>query len=393
MRTSVFRGNLSIALAILAILAMLGSACRPSEAPPSPPAPAPPTPGGNQPPVISSLTAAEMQTHPTGEVGLQCAASDPDGDKITFQWACSNGSFGDTAPTSVTWKAPKEYGDYVITVTVEDGKGGTTQASLTLSVTANQNPQIVSLGADPKSVGPGGSSTITCLATDADGDKVSYSWSAGEGEVGGTGDKVTWKAPNKAGTYDVAVVVSDGRGGKTTGHVPVTVALARKTVTIPVVQEETGTVSVMDRDPTRTWAGDDEDNDGYRAFWSFNIFFLVGTEIEDAKLEFTTRSSNDEAFRSAGFGALGGLRLWMVNYGEGGLPKFDITGGKLDRTYGVIKEPPTVVDVTHEITHLVHANATRFQVEALFVKATNGNGVGEQIDWSEVTLTVTYTEK
>ena len=42
---------------------------------------------------------------------------------------------------------------------------------------------------------------------------------------------------------------------------------------------------------------------------------------------------------------------------------------------------------------LVQANATRFQVEALFVKATNGNGVGDQIDWSEVTLTVTYTEK
>jgi len=391
MTARVLQSKLGMAAGMLVILAMLGSACGPSEAPS-----ASPSPEGNQPPAISSLTAEQMQTHPLGEIKIQCVASDPDGDKVTFEWACSKGKFGDTSPTIVTWEAPKEYGDYDIMVTVEDDDGATAQASLTLSVVANQNPQITSLDADPKTVGPEGSSKVTCLASDPDGDKVSYSWSTGDGEISGIGDKVTWDAPDKGGTYEVTVLVSDGKGGETTGYVTVTVAVPSRTVTINAVAEATGSVSSGgDRDTSRTVAGDDEDNTGYRAFWSFDITDLIGTEIGDAKLEFATKSSNDDAFQSAGFGALGGLKLWAFHYGEGGLPKdFNIKGGKLDATFAVIKAPPVVVDVTHEITYLAQVkDASLFQVEALFVKATNGNGSAELIEWSDVTLTVTYSEK
>jgi len=86
MKLSIFGRGLGVVLVLLIVMAILGSACGPKEAPP--PAP-PPPPGGNQPPVISSLAAAEMAVYPNGNTEIQCDASDPNGDKIQFKWACT----------------------------------------------------------------------------------------------------------------------------------------------------------------------------------------------------------------------------------------------------------------------------------------------------------------
>ncbi len=65
---------------------------------------------------------------------------------------------------------------------------------------------------------------LTCIASDPDGDVVRYSWSASEGSITGVGNKVTWIAPNKGGSFNITVIVSDGKGGETRGNVMVTVA-------------------------------------------------------------------------------------------------------------------------------------------------------------------------
>ena len=57
-------------------------------------------------------------------------------------------------------------------------------------------------------------STIECVASDPDGDELSYLWSATQGSISGQGSTVTWTAPNTCGDYTVAVTVEDGRGGK-----------------------------------------------------------------------------------------------------------------------------------------------------------------------------------
>jgi len=369
-------------------MAVLGSACGPKEAPP--PAQPPPTPSGNQPPVISSLAAAQMALYPNGNTEIQCVASDADGDQINFKWACTAGSFTGVGPI-VTWKAPEAYGTYDVSVTVEDGKGGSVQASLTMTVGANQPPLISSLVADPSHILYGGSTTLTCIASDPDGDVVRYSWTASEGSVSGVGEKVTWWAPNKAGEYNITAIVSDGKGGETTGNVMVTVSAATRTVTITPVAQETGTVrSDGDRDTSRTMAGDDENNLGYCAFWSFDIWSLVGSQIDNAQLIFTTRSVANDPFSSTI--GLKGLRLWKVKYG-GELPAFQFTGSKLTHEPGLLVKPPTVADVTADVDHLVQAAATRFQVEALFMLPYDGDSVAEWIEWSEVVLKVTYSEK
>lgn len=385
MKMTVLRRSLGLVLVTLITVAMLGSACGLGQAPP---APAPPTPGGNQPPVVSSLAAAQMSVYPNGNTEIRCDASDPNGDQVSFKWACTGGSFTRVG-SIVTWKAPEAYGTYDVTVTVEDGKGGSAQASLTMTVGANQNPLISSLVANPSGILYGSSTTITCIATDPDGDVVTYSWSPSGGSVTGVGEKVTWIAPNKGGDFSITVIVSDGKGGETTGNVMVTVSAATRTVTIYPVAEETGTVrSDGYRDTSRTMAGDDEKDFGYCAFWSFDIWSLVGNDVKDAKLHFTTPRIAGVPFPSTT--GLNGLRLWKVRYGDT-LPEFQFTGGGL--SVPTFMKPPTVVDVTQEVAHVVDAAATRFQVEALFMRTTNGNGVAEWIEWSEVTLEVTYSEK
>jgi hypothetical protein len=88
---------------------------------------------------------------------------------------------------------------------------------------ANQLPVITSLLAVPMSVTPGGSATVTCIATDPDGDSVIYTWTFTGGSMSGTGYTITWVAPSAANTYVVTVSVSDGKGGVANDSVAISV--------------------------------------------------------------------------------------------------------------------------------------------------------------------------
>lgn len=387
----VLKSNLGIALVILFVAAMLGGACAPSEISPAPAPPAPPVPGGNQPPEISSLTAERTQIYPLENLEIRCVASDTDGDELDFAWACTGGRL-DGARSLVIWEAPEDYGTYEVIVMVRDGKGGTAQQKLSLNVVANQDPHISTLVAVPDIVLPGGRSTITCVASDSDSEWVSYNWSASGGSISGVGDTAAWFAPNKNGTFDITVVVSDGRGGEAKEHVSVTAAAAIELVTIKAVSKESGMVSSEgDRVSSRAMAGDDDKDIGYRAFWSYDIQGLAGTEIKDASLRFVTRSISGGPFST--ITGLKWLRLWEVRYDQGGLPAFDVTGAAFQGTGYVLYQPPSELDVTPEITRLVQAGDTRFQIGAMFVSKTNGNGAAEWIEWSDVTLEVTYSKR
>jgi len=381
---NIFKSGFGIVLVMLTVVAVMGAACGPQETPP-------PTPGGNQPPVISSLVAENMQLYPSGNTEIQCIAQDADADQLDFIWACTGGGFSGAGPI-VIWKAPPDYGTYTITVTVEDGKGGSAQRSLDITVGANQSPAISSLVADPSGLLYGGRTTITCIATDPDGDAVSYSWSASEGSISGVGNKVTWVAPNKGGNFNVTVILSDGKGGETTGNIMVTVAAAAMTVTITPVAQETGTVREDGAtDNSRTWAGDDEQDRGHCAFWSFDVWSLQGKKIQSASLKFPApRIAGDPFSSTAG---LGGLRFWKVKYGDE-LPTFRYTGSNLINV-AVQTTPPTELSITQEIVNVAAAAVTRFQVEALFhQKDHDGDHVAEFIEWPEgVVLEVTYSDK
>lgn len=369
-----------VVLVLLVVVAMLGAACGGK---------APPTPTGNQPPVIVSLVAQSQQLYPSANTEITCIAQDADNDRLNFTWTATGGNFSGTGPI-VVWKAPPNYGTYTITVTVDDGKGGSTQRTLDMTVGANQAPIISSLTADPSGVLFGGSATVTCIASDPDGDVVTYSWTASEGNITGVGNKVTWVAPRKGGSYNISVIVSDGKGGETRGNVMVAVSASTNTVTISPVAQETGSVrSDGNRDYSVTKAGDDNNDLGYRACWSYDVFSLAGKNIQNATLRLTTRYVVGDPFSSVT--GLAGLRFWKVSYSNE-LPSPTYTGSNLINVT-LETSAPAAIDVTQEIANVASAGINKFQVEALFLKVTNGNHVAEFIEWSNAVLEVTYTER
>jgi hypothetical protein len=86
----------------------------------------------------------------------------------------------------------------------------------------NQPPTINSLTAENE-VDTLSESQIICEATDADGDILSYQWSADGGIIKSEGSSINWVAPDTAGNYTVKVTVTDGNGGKDTNSTTIVV--------------------------------------------------------------------------------------------------------------------------------------------------------------------------
>lgn len=168
--------------------------------------------GGNGSPVITSITATPSNVSPGGNCTVACQASDPDGDALSYEWSASCGTIS-ASGNSVTWTAPTTTGTGTLTCTVSDGHGGTAAKSVSISVSINHPPTITSLTAAPQEVPVGGDSTVTCVASDPDGDALSHNWSSAFGTVTGSGATVTWTAPASRGSYEIICTVKDGRGG------------------------------------------------------------------------------------------------------------------------------------------------------------------------------------
>jgi hypothetical protein len=57
---------------------------------------------------------------------------------------------------------------------------------------------------------------FTCVASDPDGDLLTYKWTADNGTISGSGATATWVSPAVMGKYNITVTVSDGKGGEAT---------------------------------------------------------------------------------------------------------------------------------------------------------------------------------
>jgi hypothetical protein len=253
----------------------------------------------------------------------------------------------------------------------------------------NQSPVISKVTASPAEIISGTNTTILAIAADPDDDPISFTWSASEGTVTGTGKQVTWTAPNKTGSFNIGLTVKDNRGGQATGSVTVNVIGPTKTVTLNPVPSETGTVNQKNAtDYSKTVAGDNAQNVGLRAFWSFDTSSLTGKNIKKATLKFTTGSITGDPFAYMPPITLGGLRLWKDTYGDT-LPAYGYVGAQLIST-GLMYAPPSDVDVTTEMRMLASYGISRLQIEALFTRSSNADNSANFIQWSSVVLEVIY---
>jgi hypothetical protein len=109
------RGRFALAISLLFLIAL--GACAPH----------------NNAPVITDLTAAPSVIGQAETTVIECVASDPDGDGLSYQWLAEQGSTSGQGPT-ISWTAPNACGDYIVTVTVTDSKGAKTSQSVTIKV-------------------------------------------------------------------------------------------------------------------------------------------------------------------------------------------------------------------------------------------------------------------
>ncbi len=108
-------------LMILSAAAIVGSAC---------------AVGGDvnpNAPVISSLVAEHIGLYPLGNTKITCSAVSPQGIPLNYRWVCSDGVVTGSG-SSVTYQAPRTYGNFHIMATVDDGLGNTTSETVTVTV-------------------------------------------------------------------------------------------------------------------------------------------------------------------------------------------------------------------------------------------------------------------
>jgi peptidoglycan-associated lipoprotein len=74
----------------------------------------------------------------TVEIGksstVTATAQDPDGDTLTYRWTAPTGTLANPAERQTLWTAAQQEGSVPVTVTVNDGKGGTASDTVNIQV-------------------------------------------------------------------------------------------------------------------------------------------------------------------------------------------------------------------------------------------------------------------
>ncbi|MEC5180616.1 PKD domain-containing protein [Arthrobacter sp. CG_A4] len=142
------------------------------------------------------------------KVAVDASASlDPDGSLVAYAWDFGDGHTATGVSAEYTYL---NAGKYTVSLTVTDNRGGTSTTSR--EATAVEPPNALPTASfAPVTQGLDGSFDATASG-DTDGQIVGYSWDFGDGSTG-TG-ATAFHSYASAGTYSVALTVTDDRGGQ-----------------------------------------------------------------------------------------------------------------------------------------------------------------------------------
>ncbi|EJF07382.1 putative membrane protein, partial [Thiovulum sp. ES] len=172
---------------------------------------------GNFAPEINSFSVNPETGRDFDTYSIEIDATDTEGDTLTYSYSSSiDGTIADPDNFSLS------IGSHTITASVSDGVNTVTKV-VNVVVSANGNPTISSFTANQTS-GEENVTTfsLTTVATDSDGDTLSYSYSS---DIDGTiSDETSFTL--SAGTHTITVTVTDGNGGTATQTLTITVSTA-----------------------------------------------------------------------------------------------------------------------------------------------------------------------
>jgi ribosomal protein S11 len=185
---------------------------------------APPTP------VTLACTASPSAVFPGEPVSITAAAGNLNPkDNVLYSWS-GTGVTGKGATVSVTTDSLAA-GSYSITGTVKEGKAGkeglkpwqTAQCSASFTVKEFEPPTI-SCSANPSTIKPGDTSTITCQGVSPQNRPLTYTYSASAGSVSGNGTTAQFSSNGApTGAVEITGTVNDDKGHSATGNTTVTI--------------------------------------------------------------------------------------------------------------------------------------------------------------------------
>ncbi|MBU2565239.1 MAG: right-handed parallel beta-helix repeat-containing protein, partial [Candidatus Thermoplasmatota archaeon] len=191
--------------------------------------------GTNHLPRVTLSSPINGATITTTSVTLSWTGDDEDEDTLTYNVyldTIDGSTLVSNNQTDTTYTSPNLIDGitYYWKVIPNDGKvdgtcvSGVWSFTISIEVIENHVPVVNSITANPTVVSPAGTVTVTVDATDEDaGDVLTYVYSYTGGTISGTGNTVTWVAPDTAGTYTVSVYVNDGTVNSNSKSVTITV--------------------------------------------------------------------------------------------------------------------------------------------------------------------------
>src|SRR5690606_14766295 len=195
----------------------------------------------NQNPTIAPIENRQMTAGETAEIGV--STSDPDGDALSIVARSSDENVvvaGINEAGTLVLRAVNP-GQATVTVTADDGRGGTAQMQFAVTVVAaNQNPTIAPI--EGRQMTAGEAAAIGVSASDPDGDPLSIVARSSDENVVVAGINeagvLVLRAVNP-GQATVTVAADDGRGGAAQTQFAVTVAAANQNPTVEQIGDQT----------------------------------------------------------------------------------------------------------------------------------------------------------
>src|ERR1700722_977972 len=179
------------------------------------------------PPVTYTCTAAPSPAFPGDPITVTGTAANLNPKKTaTYSWTGNEGVkvTGDntTGAVDTTGLAP---GNYTVTGHVSEGQKVGLFADCTANFTIKQfDPPTLSCSANPTTVQPGGTATITAQGVSPQNRPLTYTFTASAGQVSGSGNTATLSTTGApAGTITVTCSVQDDKGQTATATTSVNV--------------------------------------------------------------------------------------------------------------------------------------------------------------------------
>ncbi len=179
------------------------------------------------PPVTYTCSANPMSVFPGDPVTITGTAANLNPKKqTTYTWSGQGLQVKGDNSTGTVDTANLQPGQYTVTGHVSEGQKPGQFADCNVNFTVKQfEPPTISCSANPSSVNPGDSSTITSMGVSPQNRPLTYSYSATSGQISGTSNTATLAtAGAPAGSITVTCNVADDKGQTATTTTTVTVA-------------------------------------------------------------------------------------------------------------------------------------------------------------------------